>query len=147
VNKVLLSLILSGILIVIITGYVTLTPTSEPTAGQSTLNKLFIERNAKIGLTKEEVKDIFGAEEMIREDEERDLWLYYSTDDHYEYKSNIEKVLYEEINSGAVTYQLYIEFINDKTYRYHYFYKGDHGKVMKYIVHPTKRTEESEAIY
>ncbi|WP_188208236.1 PhoU family transcriptional regulator [Alkalibacillus aidingensis] len=108
------------------------------------IDKEFVENKAEIGLNKEEVKDIFGEEYISGNVDSSDIWFYDGVKDNYEYDPRLEAVSHEEIKSDNVKYQLYINFNDDETFRYSYFYKGNDGKVWQFSLNPDgTATEEA----
>ena len=100
----------------------------------------FVEENAEIGLTYDEVREKFGVEELADIVDNTETWLYDSTQySDFEYEKNLESVSHDEIKSGNLEYQLYINFINEKAFMYSYFYLGDDGKVWQYQITPNSK--------
>jgi len=103
---------------------------------ESFITKEFVEETAKIGLSYNEVRKIFGKEALSDVVDHTETWLYDSAKhNELEYNPSLE-VIADEIKSGKLDYQLYINFIDKKAFMYSYFYKGDDGKVWKYAVTP-----------
>lgn len=101
------------------------------------ITKAFVEENAEVGLTYDEVLETFGTEVVTDVVDNTETWLYDST--HYndfEYDKSLEAVSHEEIKSGNLEYQLYINFIDEKALMYSYFYLGDDGKVWQLQITP-----------
>ena len=100
----------------------------------------FVEENAEVGLTYDEVREKFGVEELADIVDNTETWLYDSTQySDFEYEKNLESVSHDEIKSGNLEYQLYINFINEKAFMYSYFYLGDDGKVWQYQITPNSK--------
>lgn len=102
----------------------------------SPLDKEFVESNAEIGLSKEEIKDLFGEEYISGNVDNSDVWLYDSVKKDHKYEPSLEAVAFEEIKNETVSSQLYIIFVDDKAIMYSYFYKGSDDKVWQYVLNP-----------
>ncbi|MCM3387796.1 PhoU family transcriptional regulator [Ureibacillus chungkukjangi] len=101
------------------------------------ITKAFIEENAEIGLTFNEVRERFGTEVLSVFGEGMDNWLYDSAQySDFKYDRTIEVVAFDEILSGDLEYQLYINFREEKALMYSYFYLGEDGKVWQYQINP-----------
>ena len=97
------------------------------------ITKEFMEENAKIGLTTEEVQDVFGHGPVSGLVDQTETWLYDSSSyKQLTYDPNLTAFAADEIKQEALTYQLYINFVEDKAVKYSYFYKGDDGYVWQY---------------
>lgn len=59
----------------------------------------------------------------------------------FEYDRTVEVVASDEILSGDLKYQLYINFVEEKTFVYSYFYLGEDGRVWEYQI--SSNSEES----
>ncbi len=102
------------------------------------ITKAFIEENAEVGLTYSQVRERFGTEVLAEEVDNMETWLYDSTHlNHFEYTPTLESVVHEEIKSGSLEYQLYINFSEEEAYMYSYFYLGEDGKVWQYQITPS----------
>jgi outer membrane protein assembly factor BamE (lipoprotein component of BamABCDE complex) len=108
------------------------------------ITKELVEENGKIGLTKDEVKDIFGEYSLAGEGEfeGNEVWLYDSVKDDFEYEKSLQSVAFDELRSENVKYQLYINFVDDKTMMYLYIYKGEDGQLRNFQVNPDGSTQE-----
>jgi hypothetical protein len=108
------------------------------------ITKELVEENGKIGLTKYEVKDIFGEYSLAGEGEfeGNEVWLYDSVKDDFEYEKSLQSVAFDELRSENVKYQLYINFVDDKTMMYLYIYKGEDGQLRNFQVNPDGSTQE-----
>ncbi|MGN7476509.1 PhoU family transcriptional regulator [Solibacillus silvestris] len=101
------------------------------------ITKSFVEENAKAGLTSDEVKERFGTEVLADVVDSTDTWLYDSAQySKFQYDRSLEVVSFEEIKSGKLEYQLYINFIGGKAFMYSYFYLGGDGRVWQYQITP-----------
>ncbi|MGM9946042.1 MAG: PhoU family transcriptional regulator [Lysinibacillus sp.] len=99
------------------------------------ISKEFIEENAKVGLTTDEVQDIFGHVPVSGVVDHTETWLYDSSSyKQLTYHPNLAAIASDEIKQGELDYQLYINFVEDKAVMYSYFYKGDDGNVWEYQV-------------
>lgn len=104
---------------------------------EATITKSFVKDNAEIGLTYDEVRKRFGKEELSVVVDNTETWLYdVTSDSNYEYDKSLEVVAFEEIKSGNVDAQLYINFIDEKALMYSYFYLGEDGEVWQYQINP-----------
>jgi hypothetical protein len=110
------------------------------------INKEFVEKNAKIGLSKEEVKDIFGVNYFSGEGEtpNSEVWVFDRVKEGFEYEKSVQKVPFDDIRSGNVEYQLYINFDENKSLMYLYIYKAEDGQLRNYQVNPDGTTQEIE---
>jgi len=99
------------------------------------ITKEFVEENAKMNLTIDEVKEIFGEPVLEGESDGTDMLVYDSiTEEGFTYGPNFQEVAKEEIKEGKLGYQLYIVFVDGKSYMYDYFHEGDDGTVWLYSV-------------
>ena len=99
------------------------------------ISKEFIEENAKVGLTMDEVQDIFGHGPVSGVVDNTETWLYDSSSyKQLKYVQDLAAIASDEIKQGELDYQLYINFVEDKAVMYSYFYKGDDGNVWEYQV-------------
>lgn len=120
---------------------------SHPDKNESSeITKEFVEENGKIGLTKNEVKGIFGEYSLAGEGEfeGNEVWLYDSVKNDIEYERSLQSIAFNELRSGNVKYQLYINFVDDKTMMYLYIYKGEGGQLRNFQVNPDGSTQDSE---
>ncbi|MEO4051885.1 membrane lipoprotein lipid attachment site-containing protein [Solibacillus sp. CAU 1738] len=101
------------------------------------ITKAFVEENAEVGLTYSEVRERFGTELLADVVDNTETWLYDSTQySGFEYDKSLEVVSFDEIKSGNLEYQLYINFIEEEAFMYSYFYLGEDGKVWQYQIIP-----------
>ncbi|KAA0948789.1 PhoU family transcriptional regulator [Sporosarcina sp. ANT_H38] len=104
---------------------------------ETVITKEFVEEYAKVGLTYSEVREKFGTEELADVVDNTETWLYDSSQHNdFKYDRSLEAVAFDEIKSDNLDYQLYINFIEEKSYMYSYFYKGEDGKVWQYQIAP-----------
>lgn len=104
---------------------------------EDVLTKSFVEENAEVGLTYDQVRERFGTEELADFEDNMETWLYDATsEDDFEYDKTLKVVAFEEIKSGDVDAQLYINFFDKKAFVYSYFYLGEDGRVWQYQVNP-----------
>lgn len=110
------------------------------------LDKEFIEANAKIGQTKDEVEEIFGTEYFAGEGEfeTNEVWVYDKVNDDFEYEKSIQIVPFDAIREGNVDYQLYINFVEDEAFMYLYIYRGEDGELWQYQVNPDGTTQDKK---
>ena len=109
----------------------------DNTTKEVEITKEFVEENAEVGLTYDEVRERFGTEELADIVDNTETWLYDSTQNRdFEYEKSLESVSHDEIKSGNLEYQLYINFMDEKAFMYSYFYLGDDGKVWQYQITP-----------
>ncbi|MGE7981379.1 PhoU family transcriptional regulator [Solibacillus sp. NPDC093137] len=108
------------------------------------LDKEFVEANAEIGQTKDEVEGIFGTEYFSGEGEfeTNEVWVYDKVKDEFEYEKSIQIVPFDDIREGNVDYQLYINFVEDETFMYLYIYRGEDGELWQYQVNPDGTTQD-----
>lgn len=116
------------------------------TNDSSEITKEFVEENGKIGLTKDEVKDIFGEYSLAGEGEfeGNEVWLYDRVKGDFDYERSLQSVAFDELRNENVKYQLYINFVDDKTMMYLYIYKGEDGQLRNFQVNPDGTTQEIE---
>lgn len=101
------------------------------------ITKAFVKENAEIGLSYSEVRERFGTEALSGVFDNTETWLYDSTQSNdFKYNQTADSIASEEIKSGNLGYQLYINFIEEEAYMYSYFYLGEDGKVWQYQVNP-----------
>lgn len=110
------------------------------------ITKNFVEENAKIGLTKEEIKDIFGEYSLAGEGEfeGNEVWLYDSVKEGFEYEKSLQRVPFDELRNENINYQLYINYVDDEVIMYLYIYKNEAGKLRNFQVNPDGTTQEIE---
>lgn len=110
------------------------------------LDKEFVEANAEIGQTKDEVEEIFGTKYFSGEGEfeTNEVWVYDKVKDDFEYEKSIQIVPFDEIREGNVDYQLYINFVEDETFMYLYIYRGEDGELWQYQVNPDGTTQDKK---
>ena len=107
------------------------------------ISEEFIKLNAKIGITPEEVEDVFGQALVTGEVENKETWLYDSTAyKQLTYDQDLVAFAADEIKQEALDYQLYINFVEDKAVKYSYYYKGDDGNVWQYEVTDSEKPVE-----
>ncbi|MEK4130142.1 PhoU family transcriptional regulator [Solibacillus sp. FSL W8-0474] len=108
------------------------------------LDKEFVEANAEIGHSKDEVEEIFGTEYFSGEGEfeTNEVWVYDKVKDDFEYEKSIQIVPFDEIREGNVDYQLYINFVEGETIMYLYIYRGEDGELWQYQVNPDGTTQD-----
>lgn len=117
---------------------------TKSTNDNEVLTKSFVEENAEVGLIYEEVRERFGKEELADVIDHTETWLYDAiSKDDFEYEKKLEVVAFDEIKSGDVTAQLYINFVDEKAFMYSYFYLGGDGKVWQYQVIPDAEPRDS----
>lgn len=104
------------------------------------ITKEFLEVNAEIGMTKQGIKGIFGKNHVS--DFTSDIWMYDKVKNNYQYEKSVETVAFQDIKDELVHYQLFINFMDGKAFKYSYFYKGDDGKIWEYVVNPDKTITE-----
>jgi hypothetical protein len=111
--------------------------TDDSQSKQPDITLDFVKENAEIGLTYDEVRGIFGTEELSDVVDSTETWLYDSSPkNNFEYEQSLEVINSDVILSGDLDYQLYINFMEEKAFMYSYFYKGDDGQVWQYQVIP-----------
>ena len=108
------------------------------------LDKEFVEANAEIGQSKDEVEERFGTEYFSGEGEfeTNEVWVYDKVKDDFEYEKSIQIVPFDEIREGNVDYQLYINFVEDETIMYLYIYRGEDGELWQYQVNSDGTTQD-----
>lgn len=108
------------------------------------ISKKYIKENAEVGLTTEEVQDIFGHAPVSGVADQTETWLYDSSSyEQLTYSQNLAAFAADEIKQGKLAYQLYINFVEDKAVMYSYFYKGDDGNIWQYEVTDTGKPLET----
>lgn len=121
----------------LITGTLVACSNDTNSTNDDVLTKSFVEENAEVGLTYEQVRERFGTEELADVVDNTETWLYDATsEDDFEYDKTLEVVAFEEIKAGDVDAQLYINFVEEKALMYSYFYLGEDDKVWQYQVIP-----------
>lgn len=99
------------------------------------ITKEFVEENAKMGLTIDEVKEIFGEPVLEGVSDGTDMLVYDSiSEEGFTYEPTFKDVPFDEIREGKVGYQLSMVFLEGKSYMYEYFHKGEDGTVWSYSV-------------
>ncbi|WP_438314573.1 signal peptidase I [Sporosarcina sp. FA9] len=106
------------------------------------IDKSFVLKNAKIGLTQEKVEMIFGQVFVSGFEGNIETWMYDNVKNNYNYEQTVETVAFKEIKDENVKSQLFINFNDGKAIMYSYFYKGDDGKVWMYELNPDKTITE-----
>lgn len=107
------------------------------------ITKEYVEQNAKFDLTYDEVRELFGVEDVSEVVDHTETWLYDSTrHNEFDYKQSLEVVAHDEIKNADIDYQLFINFVGEKAFMYSYFYKGEDGKVWQYSIAPNSEPLE-----
>lgn len=106
------------------------------------ITKEFLKSNAKIGITKQEVKGIFGKNHVSGFVDSSDIWMYDKVKNNHPYEKSLETVAFQDIKDELIHYQLFINFLDGKAFMYSYFYKGEDGKVWEYVVNPDETVIE-----
>lgn len=134
-----------GLLLLLITStLVACSNESNSTKEEDFLTKSFVEENAEVGLSYNEVRERFGKEELADVVDNTETWLYDLTSEaNFEYEQKLEVVAFDEIKSGDVDAQLYINFIDKKAIMYSYFYLGEDNKVWQYQIIPDAEPRDS----
>ena len=108
--------------------------TSEQ-AEKEKITREFVEENAKVGLSYDEVREVFGDEQYSGVMDNTMTFVYDSTPyKPFEYDQGGNAVAFEELKLGQLDYQLYINFWEEKAVYYQYYFKGDDGDVWGYTV-------------
>lgn len=124
-------------LLLTITALVGCSDESNSAKDNEGLTKSFVEENAEVGLSYDEVRERFGEEELSDVVDNTETWLYDDTSkEDFDYEKTLEVVAFDEIKSGDVDAQLYINFIDEKAFMYSYFYLGEDNKVWQYQIIP-----------
>ena len=124
-------------LLLTITALVGCSDESNSAKDNERLTKSFVEENAEVGLSYDEVRERFGEEELSDVVDNTETWLYDDTSkEDFDYEKTLEVVAFDEIKSGDVDAQLYINFIDEKAFMYSYFYLGEDNKVWQYQIIP-----------
>lgn len=101
------------------------------------ITKEFLEENAEVGLTYSEIRERFGTESFADVVDNTETWLFDSAQfNDFEYDKSLEVVSFDEIKSGNLEYQLFINFFEEEAFMYSYFYLGEDGKVWQYQIIP-----------
>lgn len=109
--------------------------TIEQTENETKITKEFVEKNAKIGLSYDEVREIFGTEQYSGIMDRTMTYVYDSTTyKPFTYNQSGDAVASEELKSGKLDYQLYINFFREKAYYFQYYFEGEDGEVWGYQV-------------
>ena len=131
-------------LLLTITALVGCSDKSNSAKDNEGLTKSFVEENAEIGLSYDEVRERFGEEEISDVVDHTETWLYDDTSkEDFDYEKTLEVVAFDEIKSGDVDAQLYINFIDEKAFMYSYFYLGEDNKIWQYQVIPDAEPRDS----
>jgi len=105
----------------------------------------YLKENAKIGMTEKEIKDKFGQEVFRDFGDGSDVWIFDKTKEDYSYTPDLQRVAFDEIKSGNIQYQLYINMINKKVNMFSYFYKGGNEEVWLIEITPDGIQKEKQA--
>lgn len=124
-------------LLLIITALVGCSDESNSAKDNEGLAKSFVEENAEIGLSYDDVRERFGEEELSEVVGNTETWLYNDTSkEDFDYEKTFGEVVFDEFKSGDVDAQLYITFTDEKASMYTYFYLGEDNKVWQYQILP-----------
>ena len=94
------------------------------------ITKEFLEQNAKLNISYEEVREIFGEEDHSEPIDGTITWIYDNAKSNdFTYDRTAEVVASDEIKSEQLDYQLFVNFIDEKAAVYSYMYKGEDGKL------------------
>lgn len=109
--------------------------TVEQTKEETKITKEFIEKNAKIGLSYDEVRERFGTEQYSGIMDRTMTFIYDSTTyKPFTYNQSGDAVAFDALKSGKLDYQLYINFVEEKAVYYQYYFEGEDGEVWGYTV-------------
>lgn len=110
----------------------------DSTTGQvekTKITKEFVEKNAKVGLSYDEVRKVFGTEQYSGIMDSTMTFVYDSTIyNPFTYNQSGDAVAFDALKSGKLDYQLYINFMEEKAVYYQYYFKGEDDEVWGYTV-------------
>lgn len=99
------------------------------------LTREFVEKNAKIGFSYDEVREVFGHEYHSEVMDNTMTFVYDSTTyKPFEYNRSDDAVAFDEIKLEQLDYQLFINFWDEKAVYYQYYFKGEDGEVWGYTI-------------
>jgi hypothetical protein len=110
------------------------------------ITKEFVIQNAKIGITEDEISDIFGKEVFRGYGDGSYVWIFDKVRNDFKYIPDLQRVAFNEIKNEKIEYQLYINVIDNKAFMYSYFYKGNNDEVWNYEIHSGSKND-SQASY
>ncbi|WP_019243797.1 MULTISPECIES: hypothetical protein [Bacillus] len=99
------------------------------------ITKEFVKKNAKVGLSYNGVREIFGTEQYSGIMDNTMTFIYDSTSyKPVEYDRLSGSVAFDDLKSGNLDYQLWINFVEKKAVYYQYYFEGEDGEVWGYTV-------------
>lgn len=99
------------------------------------ITKEFVEKNAKVGLSYDEVRKVFGTEQYSGIMDNTMTFVYDSTTyKPFTYNQSGDAIAFDALKSGKLDYQLYINFVEEKAVYYQYYFEGEDGEVWGYTV-------------
>ena len=128
--KILFSIFLLNLIMIL-----TACSNNDQSGIEQIITKDYIDEQAKVGLSAEEVKEVFGEPKLSGLVDNTETWLYYAPDDPTNYEPSLEAVNHQAILDEAVDYEFYINFIDEKAFIYSLFYKSGE-EVQEYQVLP-----------
>ncbi|WP_115993230.1 hypothetical protein [Cohnella lupini] len=100
------------------------------------ITREFLKQHAVIGMTDSEISIVFGKEAFREFGDGSFVWIFDRVTNNYTYKPDLQRVAFEDIKSGKIKYQLYINELENKAFMFSYFYKGDNNEVWNYEIRP-----------
>jgi len=99
------------------------------------ITKEFVETNAVVGLSYDEVREVFGNEQYSGIMDGGMIFVYDSTTyKPFTYDQSGNAVAFDALKSEELDYQLYINFIEEQAVYYQYYFKGEDGEVWGYTI-------------
>lgn len=108
---------------------------STEQVGNEKITKEFVETNTVIGLSYDEVREVFGSEQYSGVMDNTMTFVYDSTTyKPFTYDQSDNVVAFNALKSKELDYQLYINFVEEKAVYYQYYFKGEDGEVWGYNI-------------
>lgn len=99
------------------------------------ITKEFVETNAVVGLSYDEVREVFGNEQYSGVMDNTMTFVYDSTIyKPFTYDQSDNVVAFDALKSEELDYQLYINFVEEKAVYYQYYFKREDGEVWGYNI-------------
>lgn len=100
------------------------------------IDKEYIKEHAQLGLSKEEIKTIFGDPVLAGIEENVEMWIYEETEKGFDYERSFQIVNHQAIRDGNMKWKLYVYFMENNVFAYNYFYLGENGEVWNLSIYP-----------
>ncbi|GGD57602.1 hypothetical protein [Paenibacillus nasutitermitis] len=105
----------------------------------------YLKEHAKIDMTEEELRDVFGHEVFNEFGDGSDVMIFDKTKSDFKYSPDLQHVAFQDIMAGNVQYQLYINLLNNKAFMYSYFYLGTNNEIWVLTLSPDGEWKQTQS--